>query len=387
MDAPARGEFFDQLVKGFSPDPLEVGRVGDAYRRAPSPDNLASLLRVVEPRRQELFRRLNHAPEGTRGLVEMRAQLLEDLKENPSWKPIEADLAHLLGSWFNRGFLTLRRIDWRTSASILDKLIYYEAVHEIRGWDDLRRRLDADRRCYAFFHPTLPEDPIIFIEVALTHGMSDRVQPLLEPGTAVMDPHSADCAVFYSITNCQKGLRGIPLGSFLIKQVVEDLSSKLPHLKTFATLSPVPGFAKWLSESLEMMQCTPELSALSRSLARLEAPKWFEDAKLSWELERDLIPLCAYYLLEAKQGKEPRDSVARFHLRNGSRLERINWLADKSASGMKRSAGLMVNYVYRLADVERNHELYSREYKIASSRMIETLAKRCFSRHVALHPQ
>lgn len=334
------------------------------------------MLRVVEPRRQELFRRLNLGPEGTRVLVEMRAQLLEDLPANPGWKPIEADLAHLLSSWFNRGFLVPRRIDWRTPANILEKLIYYEAVHQIHGWDDLRRRLEADRRCYAFFHPALPDEPIIFIEAALTRDMSDKVQPLLDPNTPVLNPESANCAVFYSITNCQKGLRGVPLGSFLIKQVVEDLSSQLPHIKTFATLSPVPGFRKWLGERLETMNGHPEFSTLRHSLARLDSSKWFENTKLSLELQRDLVPLCAYYLLRAKQEKEPLDSVARFHLRNGARLERINWLADTSPMGMQRSSGLMANYVYRLDDVERNHELYSREYKIASSRLIDAQAKR-----------
>jgi malonyl-CoA decarboxylase len=376
LDAAARAELFDSLVSNFSPDPLEVGRAGDAYRIAPSADNLARLLRVVEPRRQELFRRLNLAPEGTRGLVEMRAQLLDDLGANPDWRPIEADLSHLLTSWFNRGFLSLRQIDWSASANILDKLIHYEAVHQIQGWDDLRRRLEADRRCYAFFHPALPDDPIIFIEVALTRGISDKVQPLLDPSTPVLDAESADSAVFYSITNCQKGLRGVPLGSFLIKQVVKDLSRQLPHIKTFATLSPVPGFRKWLIDGLESMQDNPDFATLRHSLSRLDSSNWFENNRVSLELQRDLVPLCAHYLLEAKQHKEPRDSVARFHLRNGARLERINWLADTSSMGMQRSAGLMTNYVYRLAEVERNHELYSREFKITSSRAIEMLAKR-----------
>ena len=259
-------------------------------------------------------------------------------------------------------------------ASILEKLIYYEAVHQIQGWEDLHRRLEADRRCYAFFHPALPEEPIIFIEVALTCGISDKVQPLLDPSTPTLNPGSARCAVFYSITNCQKGLRGVPLGSFLIKQVVEDLSRELPHLKTFATLSPVAGFRKWLSESLESMTDKP--STLVESLARLENPTWFEDEEFRGELEEDLVPMCAYYLLNAKQRKEPRDSIARFHLRNGARLERINWLADISPVGMERSAGLMVNYVYPRTDVERNHELYMGKYKITVSREIAALARR-----------
>ena len=379
LDEPARRKFFDLLAGEFSPDPTQVGRAGDAYRKQPSADTLGQLLRVVEPSRQELFRRLNMAPDATRVLVEMRARLLEELAEHPHWKSIEADLAHLLTSWFNRGFLVLRRIDWRTSAIILEKLIQYEAVHQIHGWDDLRRRLEADRRCYAFFHPVLPDEPIIFVEAALTRGMSDQVQPLLDPGTPVLDPSSADCAVFYSITNCQKGLRGVPLGSLLIKHVVEDVSRELPGLKTFATLSPVPDFRKWLSESAPALKGSSLSSNVERVLDELQNAKWPEDKQARAELQRDLVPLCAYYLMKAKQGREPRDSVARFHLRNGARLERINWLGDTSPMGLKRSAGLMVNYVYRLPEVERNHELYSREYKVMASHEIEALAKRANS--------
>ena len=213
----------------------------------PSSDNLLRLQRVVEPPRQELFRRLNLAPEGTRALVQMRSQVLREIDGGAGLETLAADLGHLLTSWFNRGFLTLQRIDWHSSAAVLQKLIEYEAVHQIQGWHDLRRRLEADRRCYAFFHSALPEEPLIFIEVALTRGMSDRVQPLLDPDSAVNDPQSADSAIFYSITNCQEGLRGVPFGSLLIKQVVEDLKKSLPRIRTFATLSPIPGFRRWLA--------------------------------------------------------------------------------------------------------------------------------------------
>jgi malonyl-CoA decarboxylase len=375
LEGPARDEFFDLLAKEFSPDPEEVGRAGDAYRKQPSPENLAWLQRVVEPPRQELFRRLNMARDGTSVLVDIRSQLLEGAGRNPQWEPIAADLEHLLTSWFNRGFLVLQRIDWRTSATILEKLIKYEAVHQIQGWDDLRRRLEADRRCYGFFHPALPDEPIIFIEVALTRGMSESVQPLLDPDSSVLNPKSADCAMFYSITNCQEGLRGVPFGSFLIKQVVEDLGKEFPRLRRFATVSPVPGFREWLTRNMHIVERDAQRSALPGMLARLEDPKWFDDKELSAELQKHLVPLCANYLLHAKQGKEPYDSVARFHLRNGARLERINWLGDTSATGMQRSAGLMTNYVYRLTDVERNHELYTREYRIAASHEIAALAK------------
>jgi malonyl-CoA decarboxylase len=365
----ALGVFFDLLIKEFSPDPQDVVRVADAYRQDPSQPNLIRLQRAVEPRRQELFRRLNTVAGGTAVLLEMRRRVLKQLVERPHWVGIDADLAHLFNSWFNRGFLVLQRIDWRTSAIVLEKLIKYEAVHEIQGWPDLRRRLQADRRCYAFFHPVLPDEPVIFIEVALTRGVSTRVQPLLELNSEVADPASADCAIFYSITNCQEGLRGVSFGNLLIKQVAEDLGREFPRLKTFATLSPVPGFRQWLVEK------SVECPALGELLARIDAPAWLDDAAAATEIQRQLIRLCAHYLLYAKQGRDPLDPVARFHLGNGARLERLNWLGDTSPSGMRRAAGLMVNYVYRLGEVERNHEAYARDGRVAAARRFEVLAR------------
>ena len=361
LDESSRAGFFDLLVQEFSPDPQQVGRAGDSYRANPSAENLAQLQAAVESPREELFGRLNLAAGATRVLVELRARVLRELDQNPHWEPLEADLERVLIAWFNRGFLELRRIDWRTSALVLEKLIRYEAVHEIQGWNDLRRRLEADRRCYAFFHPALPDEPIIFIEVALTRGVSEKVQPLLDPDSPVLPPESADFAMFYSITNCQEGLRGVPFGSFLIKQVVEDLGREFPRIRKFATVSPVPGFREWLPAELQ---------------AKLDQPRWWENQELSEQLRKDLVPLCARYLLHAKQGREPLDPVARFHLRNGARLERINWLGDTSAAGMQRSAGIMVNYFYRLGDLERNHETYTRDYHIVAASEIESLARR-----------
>jgi malonyl-CoA decarboxylase len=376
LDDRARRGFFESLIREFSPDPEEVGQAGDAYRNDPSPENLACLQKVVEPPRQELFRRLNLAPNGTHILVNMRSQVLQESDRTPRLKPIAADLAHLFTSWFNRGFLVLRRIDWRTSAVVLEKLIQYEAVHQIQGWHDLRRRLEADRRCYAFFHPALPDEPIIFIEVALTRGLTDQVQILLDPDSSVLDAESAEWAIFYSITNCQEGLRGVPFGSFLIKRVVEDLSKELPRIRKFATLSPVPGFRKWLSEKAPALQANPKLAPFAAAVAKLDDPEWMDDAALRVELPRCLLPLAAHYLLHAKHNDEPLDPVARFHLKNGARLERINWLGDTSLSGLQRSGGITANYVYKLPDVERNHELYVREHKVRASREIEALAKR-----------
>ena len=375
LDGPGLEVFFALLVKEFSLDPEAVGRAADAYRKDASPANLARLQRAVESPRRELFRRLNMAPGGIGVLLEMRRRLLRGLAEHPQWADIETDLARLFRSWFNRGFLVLQRIDWRTSALVLEKLIQYEAVHEIQGWHDLRRRLQADRRCYAFFHPALPDEPVIFIEVALTRGMSAKVQPLLALDSPVVDPASADCAIFYSITNPQEGLRGISFGNLLIKQVAEDLGREFPRLKTFATLSPIPGFRKWLAGGTGLREADPRHAELRALLAKLDAPDWFKDKLRAAEILKQLSRLCAYYLLYAKQDDEPLDPVARFHLGNGARLERLNWLGDISAAGMRRSGGLMVNYVYRLDDVERNHEAYAKERRIVAARRFGVLAK------------
>jgi len=363
LDERDRDAFFDALASHYSPAPEAVAKAASAYQANPSPANFIALQDVVEPQRQELFRRLNMAPGGTAALVKMRKVLLKGLRARPGWRVIDADLMHLLRSWFNRGFLRLERIDWRTSAMVLEKLIDYEAVHAIRGWWDLRRRLEGDRRCFAFFHPQLPDEPIIFIEVALTHGMSAHVQPLLDQRAPVASPQQADCAMFYSITNCQEGLRGISFGNLLIKQVAEELKREFPHLRRFATLSPIPGFRRWLEEAGEQ-----EL------LAKIADPAWHQ-GEVPETLQRRLMQRCAHYLLNAKQGAEPLDAVARFHLGNGAALERLNWLGDTSESGMARSAGMMVNYVYWLPEVEKNHERYFREHFIAASPPIEKLAR------------
>lgn len=361
-----RREFFDALARDYSPSTETVASAAGAYQADPSADNLIRLQESVESPRQELFRRLNMAPGGTAALVGMRGRLLKTLEENPHWRIIDSDLAHLLRSWFNRGFLRLERIDWRTSAAVLEKLMQYEAVHAIDGWRDLHRRLEADRRCFAFFHPQLADEPIIFIEVALTQGMAASVQPLLNVESPVASPADCDCAMFYSITNCQQGLRGISFGNFLIKQVAEELQREFPQLRRFATLSPIPGFRRWLDR--KRAERPGELAAL----AGLDQNAAMPDA-----LQRMLLPMCAYYLLRAKQDGEPLDPVARFHLGNGAALERLNWMGDTSPAGMARSAGLMVNYEYRLNEVERNHERYWREKLIAASPQVEKLAREC----------
>lgn len=378
LDERGREEFFDVLGREFAPSPEAVGKAADAYRYEPTPQNLIQLQEIVDSARQELFRRLNTAAGGTETLVEMRRQLLRGLEKHPGWRAIDADLLHLFRSWFNRGFLKLERIDWRTSAIVLEKLIQYEAVHAIQGWRDLRRRLEADRRCFALFHPQLRDEPLIFIEVALTRGMSAQVQPLLDINSQVAAPAQADCAIFYSITNCQEGLRGTSFGNLLIKQVAEDLKREFPHLRTFATLSPIPGFRRWLrrTETQVRLAIGPNAEERLALLARIEEPGW-HSGEVPEPLQKLLLRLCAWYLLNAKRDAEPFDPVARFHLGNGAALERLNWLGDTSESGMARSAGMMVNYVYRLEDVERNHERYFADHAVVASRAVAKLARKC----------
>ena len=369
--------FFDALAGEFAPDRAELERAYAAYRDEPTPENLIRLQRCVEAPRQELFRRLNTAPGGTAALVAMRREVLGALDAHPEWKGIESDLEHLFGSWFNRGFLTLERIDWYTPAVVLEKLIEYEAVHEIQGWEDLRRRLAADRRCFAFFHPALPHEPLIFIEVAFTKGMSASIEPLLAPNAQEIDPESADTAIFYSITNCQTGLRGISFGNLLIKQVAQRLGHEFPKIRTFATLSPIPGFRAWLRGIGAALKDMPGGAAQIDALARVESPAWHKDEAEAERLRKALMPYAAYYLAYAKHGSEAADPVARFHLGNGARLERLNWLADTSPRGLQQSAGMMVNYLYRLDEVETNHETYVRSKQVAMSRDIRRLAADC----------
>jgi malonyl-CoA decarboxylase len=361
-----RGAFFSKLAEQYAADPAKVDRAIEAYRADPTPACLHDLHIAAEARRQELFRRLNTAAGGTRMLVQMRADLLRTIDEHPDRAVIDADLVHLFRSWFNRGFLVLQRIDWRTSALILERLIQYEAVHQIQGWDDLRRRLEKDRRCYAFFHPALPDEPLIFIEAALTPGIVGNVQPLLDPRAPITDPAEARCAIFYSITNCQRGLRGVSFGNFLIKQVVEDLGGEFRLLRKFSTLSPIPDFRAWLSGHREFM---------SDELASQKIEHVSSLIDLAPQLKDEILRLCAYYLLRAKRGRAPADSVARFHLANGARLARLNWLGDSSAAGMASSLGLTANYVYRISEVEANHEAYAKNYRVVTSFALERLAR------------
>ena len=366
LNDAGRGVFFSRLADHYDADSHAVARAIDAYRVNPTPERLSDLHLAAESQRQELFRRLNTAPGGTRTLVQMRADLLRTVDDSPDRAVVAADLLHLFRSWFNRGFLVMQRIDWRTSALVLERLIQYEAVHQIHGWDDLRRRLEKDRRCYAFFHPALPDEPLIFIEGALSPGILGYVRPLLDPQSAVEDPDAARYAIFYSITNCQAGLRGVSFGNFLIKQVVEDLSREFPRIRRFATLSPIPGFHSWLRLHRDLMSSSLAARTLDGPAAVAAVPDAARD---------ELMQLCAYYLLYAKRGHAPSDAVARFHLANGARLARLNWGGDLSFAGFASSLGITANYVYRMADVEENHEAYAKDFKVVASSALERLAR------------
>jgi|SRR5579859_225554 len=383
-----RLSYYRHLADEFAPDPARLRIAAEAYLAAPSPATALVLGEVAEPPRQELLRRINMAPGGTGMLVRMREALLPLLREHPDLTPLDADLRHLLGSWFNRGFLELRRIDWHhTPAAILEKLIAYEAVHEIKGWPDLRRRLARDRRCFAFFHPALADEPLIFVEVALVNGLSEAVQPLLDQPGQIEEPKAPDTAIFYSISNCQKGLRGISFGNFLIKQVVEDLKAETPSLVQFATLSPVPGFRRWLDarfdEGAKHMLTAEERVAIA-GLADMKGAKgafrrllqttgWHEDPATAAAIKSPLLRLCAEYLTASNDGKGPTDPVARFHLGNGARLERVDYLANTAPRGFKESYGVMVNYLYDLDRIEANHEAFVRHGTVAHSDAVAAL--------------
>lgn len=386
----SRQQFFDVLASDFDPDPGDVLQLAEKYAVSRSPENLIRLARAAEPPRQELLRRLNRAPGGTQAIVRMREYVLERLRANRKLIAVDADFAHLLSSWFNPGFLTLTRVDWNSSAALLERLIQHEAVHEIDGWNDLRRRLQPDRRCFAFMHPVLAGEPLIFVEVALLKEVPVAIAPLLE--RTVPEPDALPkfkVAAFYSISTCQPGLRGINLGNFLIKRVAEQLHSEFPSLKTFCTLSPVPGFAAWLARTKEVEQPSlspekrrrvnetlaalrkrhqPDLSGLSAVVANGSA-----DPVMNAADEQALRSLCACYLLHSSHGTAAEgDPVARFHLNNGARLERISAQADLSRKGLRQSHGLMVNYLYDLDEIENNHEAFVRG-TVSASRAVTSL--------------
>lgn len=374
-DASARIAFLRILARDFGPDRGRLDPAVAAYLAEPSAENASDLNEASEPGRQELLRRLNRAPGGTEALVRMREDLLAGLREHKELGVVDRDFVHLFASWFNRGFLVLKRIDWTTSANILEKIIRYEAVHTIQSWDDLRNRLaPGDRRCFAFFHPQMGDEPLVFVEVALTRAMPGAIAPLLDLRREELPAEKATTAVFYSISNCQDGLKGVSFGNFLIKQVVEELKRELPGLSTFVTLSPVPGFMGWLQRMLALDEDErPDLDW--PVLDGLADPGWAArpDEEMA-HLREAQLSAAAYYFLHAGKGGRPLDPVARFHLGNGAQLERLHWKGDVSANGLRQGGGLMVNYLYDLGAIEANHEAFAQHGTIAAASAVRKLA-------------
>ena len=369
--------FFEALESTFGHDRARIDAAIAAWRQSPSAETAAELHGASEPKRLELFRRLNLAPGGTAALVRMREQLMDAMDHREDLAAIDRDFVHLFSSWFNRGFLVLRRIDWSTPAVILQKIIHYEAVHEIQDWDDLRRRIDLpDRRCYAFFHPALVDDPLIFVEVALTREIPGAIAPILADKRDVVDPERATTAVFYSITNCQRGLSGVSFGNFLIKQVVEEVSREVRRVSTFVTLSPAPNFAAWLKRE-RAAQASMALDDDDRAaLAALDNPDWWSVPEIADKVREPLLRAAAWYYVRGRNGRGlPIDSVARFHLGNGARLEQLDWLGDTSERALAKSYGLMVNYLYDPEYIERNHEAYAQQHTVVAAKSVSKLVR------------
>ncbi len=360
-------QFLLSLANDFTVDPQGVVESAARYRDDPSQDNLEQIAHAVEAPRKKLFRRINMAPEGTRTLVALRGDVLALSREYPELKGLDSDLKHLFVYWFNKGFLDLRQIDWSSPANVLERLIEYEAVHEINGWEDLRGRLTDDRRCFAFFHPAMKEDPLVFVEVALTKEIPHSISPLISLERESLPADECTTVVFYSISNCHPGLAGISFGNFLIKNVVKLLAEEIDTLKTFVTLSPIPRFRNWLINTDLSELVTEEMAE------KVRAPL---GKVVEVEVRDALLRLCAHYLLNVKHGDGLAfDPVSRFHLGNGASLHRLHWGADLSHSGKTQSAGIMVNYLYQIPKIEENHEEYFNNRKInASTSLVRLLS-------------
>jgi len=369
LDRAEQLSFFEFMAARFNPDPAAVLAAAQRYADRPDHASLSKLFHTVEPARQELVRRLNRAIGGTHSIVQMRERLLGHLKAHPGLKSVDTDIQHVFSSWFNPGFLELHEITWSSPAILLEKIIKHESVHAIDGWDDLRRRLQPDRRCFAFFHPQLPGEPLIFVEVALVPTIAREIGTLLDKKAEPLESKKFKTAIFYSISNCQPGLKGVSLGNFLIKRVAEKIQQEIPSVKTFCTLSPIPGFTKWLDSGVkpEQFDLTPAKRAKVEEafkLLRGKGQPWAKTLAAGWtslnvsqEEKAALLCVCFVYLTQVTCTKEG-DAVAKFHLSNGAQLFNINWAADLSKKGVAQSCSLMVNYLYELDAVENNHEAF-----------------------------
>ncbi|MDB5922143.1 MAG: decarboxylase [Betaproteobacteria bacterium] len=381
----ARLAFFNFLDSALAPDRERVLRAAKAYSEKQDAQTVLELQRVVEPPRQELLRRINRAPGGTAAIIAMRRDLLQALSQLPHLRAVDSDFRHLLGSWFNPGFLILQQVDWSSPAALLEKIIQHEAVHAVKDWNDLRRRVQSDRRCFAFFHPQLPGEPLIFVEVALVNAIPRLIEQLIgdsAPGEASREPR---VAVFYSISNCEPGLRGVSLGNFLIKRVAQQLRAEIPTLKRYCTLSPIPGLRAWLTKVDPQTlpeTWTPRLRGRFATALKALRSRHGNDFESLAQAARDRalaredqlrLEQCAAVFLARESVLPQGDPVARFHLDNGARLERVNINADLSPKGLRESLGVMVNYLYDLAAIEANHERFIRG-EVVSSRQIAKIS-------------
>ncbi|MEY4399016.1 MAG: hypothetical protein RLZZ539_345 [Pseudomonadota bacterium] len=374
LNAEQRPKFFAMLAEQFNIDAEQLTKAAQSFAADPNARNYIRLQKISESPRQELLRRLNRAPGGTAAVVEMRRDLLTLLNKKPELMGLDYDMRHLLSSWFNPGFLKMHRVDWKSPAEILEKIIAHEAVHAIDGWDDLRRRLQPDRRCFAFFHPQLPDEPLIFVEVALLPEIPVAIMPLVDKkSTPVEQSNQFKVAAFYSISNCESGLRGVSMGNFLIKRVAEQLHAEFPGLKTFVTLSPIPGLMEWITAGAHLgdLPSSDKIKPAVRKarddaleLLKLNGSNWMDKLGKAWHpdqcSEREkaaYMALTAIYLTTVTPSRDG-NSVAKFHLGNGAKLHQINWAGDLSKNGLRQSAGLMVNYLYDLSSVEENHERF-----------------------------
>ncbi len=397
LDDAGRKNFLGLIVHEFGPDPKKVEAAHGAWQKAfgtPAQWSAEATLRAaMRSPRLRILTQFNALPQGVKFLVDLRNDLLRYMEDDPALAALDRELENRFTAWFDVGFLELKRLTWHTPAAILETLIRYEAVHEIRSWTDLKNRLDSDRRCYAFFHPRMPEEPLIFVEVALVNSLAGNVQNLLDEHAPIFDARRADTAIFYSISNTQVGLRGVSFGHFLLKRVIDDLQHDLPRLTTFATLSPLPGLRRWARKNEAAWQHAiddAELARIAKTAgieaqrdavaAFLETPNWFEDERVRRLLQTPLTRLAANYLVNEKKivpekGERPFDPVARFHLGNGARVERINYLGDTSEKGLTQSYGMMVNYLYDPDMIERNVEALLQEGKIDQSASVRRAVK------------
>lgn len=393
LNEQGRHRFLHLLASDYGVDRQALGKAVETWRTLGDDQDLsarftaeAHLREALTPPRVRLLAQFNELPRGVQFLVDLRAELREIHHGDPALKALDSDLRDLFASWFDPGFLQLRRITWEAPAALIEKLARYEAVHRIRSWRDIKHRLASDRRCYGFFHPQMPDEPLIYVWVALVKGMADNVQRLLDVHAPSDDPREADSAIFYSISNAQQGLAGVSFGNFLIKRVMEDLLKDFPRLKTFATLSPIPGFRRWLgeqepetlllaSEHKALAALDPQTEPATVFLRALAQEGWQREAAVVEAVRAPLLRLGARYLSQARRGAFARDRVAHFHLSNGARMERLNWLADTSSRGLEQSFGMMINYLYRQDHIEANHEAYSGEGRIVMSSTVRGLAK------------